>query len=453
MKKKVSPKRKSSPKKKSAATYDLIIRCGYLLPMQGGKAKLFLDQCIGIQGSRIARIEKWKGPYKAKKFLDASDKVVMPGLINAHTHLPMSLFRGLADDLPLEEWLFKHILPLEARVVSPEFVRLGTELSLLEGLLAGTTTYCDMFYYEDEIADVVDKFGLRALLGESLADFPRPDDKKNDGNWMRILERMIKKYRDHERIEVSVACHAPYSCSDATFKKGLSFAQKHNLRMQVHVAETKVEFDSSMKEHKLSPVERLKHLGYLDHPSLFAHCVHLTDADIEMLAHSKVGVAHNPECNMKLGSGTAPIAQMLRSGIRVGLGTDGPASNNNLNLFNEMDTAAKLQKLANSNTSAMTAEDALNMATLGGAQAIGMGEKIGSLEVGKYADIIFVSLDAPHMQPMHDFAAQLVYATNGSEVDTVICHGRILLEKRKPKLFKVEDLYARIHRYRKKMSF
>jgi 5-methylthioadenosine/S-adenosylhomocysteine deaminase len=437
-----------------SSNYDIAIRCGWLLTMKEGDEAPRRDQFIGINGTKITQVGAWRPDgWKATKFIDASDKIVIPGLINGHMHLPMSLFRGLADDLPFEEWLHKYILPLEGRLVSPEFVRLGTELAALETIQRGVTTVCDMYYFEEDIAEVVDKAGLRGLLGESVADFPQPDDKNKEGLNYRILEKMVERYGRHDRITPIVAPHAPYTCSDKTLNEALAFAQKHKLPLSIHVSETKFETEGSLKEYGRTPVRRLADLGYLEHNSIFAHCVHLTDEDIHLLARSKVGVVHNPQSNMKLGAGIAPIRKMLDAGVKVGIGTDGAASNNDLNLLNEMDTACKLQKLAHSDNTAMTAVQALRMATREGAKALGIGHLTGTLEVGKAADIVVIDANHANMQPLHDIPAQLVYASTGTEVETVLCNGQIIMEEWEVRTLNRMDIFKRIERYRERSNF
>ena len=434
--------------------FDLAIRCGQLLTMAPGQKDALKGHVIGIIDNNI----DWVGSessieWTAARTIDANDKIVLPGLINGHTHLPMSLFRGLADDLPFEEWLHKYILPLEGRLVSPEFVRIGTELAALECIQRGVTTVCDMYYFSDEIADVLDRAGMRALVGETVADFPPPDDKEKQGNNYKILEKMVNKYGTNGRIVPTVAPHAPYTCSDETLKEALAFARKWGLPISIHVSETKFEVENSMKQFGMSPVQRLRKLGYGDHACAYAHCVHLSDEDISILAQCRTGIVHNPESNMKLGSGIAPVRKLLDKGALVGIGTDGAASNNDLNLFKEMDTACKLQKLAHSDNTAMTARQALHMATLGGAQALGIDKITGSIEAGKRADIIIVDTGVVNMQPMHDPASQLVYASTGTEVETVICDGEILMEEWNVTTLNRRDVLTGVVRYRERMGF
>lgn len=412
------------------AELDWGVRAGFLLTMKGQQSAVARDHFIGIKGSRIHVIEPWAGQDKrCAGFTDASHGVVMPGLINGHTHLPMSLFRGLADDLPFDKWLHGYILPLEAQMVDAEFVRAGTELSALELIRFGVTTVCDGYFFMDVVGQTLDRAGLRGIVGECVTDFPTPDTKGTPTDAYRILDRMRELFKDHERIEPAIAPHAPYSCSDETLKTAASYARLHGLKTCIHVSETASEVAESQKKYGKTPVARLSDLGVMAGPCVFAHCVHITAEDMAMMARAGTGAIHNPESNMKLSSGVAPVPAMMKAGVNVGLGTDGAASNNNLNMLQEMDTAAKLQKVFQHDNSAMGAAHVLNLATLSGAKALGLEGKIGSLEPGKAADLIVVGLHHPHMQPVHDVPSQLAYSATGLEVETVFCHGRLLFDR------------------------
>lgn len=412
------------------------------------------DQFLAIQGAKIVAIEPWKeGKQKTvKKYIDAEGKVVMPGLVNGHTHLPMSLFRGLADDLPFNEWLHNYILPLEGRLVDRDFIRVGTELSALELVRMGTTTVCDMYFFEDEVASVLDRAGLRGLLSQTIMDFPTPDKKENTQEPWRILDRMVEKYGHHERLVPCLGPHAPYSCSDETLREVLRYQSRVPLPLIIHVSETEFEVKESLKQYSCSPVERLHRLGLLSDKAIFAHCVHVNDSDIEHIVQTRTAIVHNPESNMKLGAGAAPITKFIKKGIRLGLGTDGAASNNNLNMFHEMDTAAKLQKMISGDNTAMSAKQALLMATKWGAEALGLGHLVGTLEVGKLADIITIDLQHPHMQPVHDVISQLVYSSSGMEVETVICHGRILMDDGKFCTLDEQKIYSEADGWQSKIQ-
>ena len=443
--------------------FDLAIRTGTLLPMNAAavrapsstdEAFVLRDQLIGVKDSKIVFVGQWTSEgWSSQEFINAQNKIVMPGLVNGHCHLPMTLFRGLADDLCFDDWLNNYILPLEARLVSPEFVTLGSELAVLEAFTSGTTTIYDMYYFEDQIADVVERSGIRALVGETVFDFVAPDNKKQDGSEYLILDRMVERWNKHERVTPFVAPHAPYSCGDETLKKARDYAHKKSLAIGIHVSETRGEVEGSLMQYGKTPLKRLHDLGVLSVPTIVAHGVHLTDEEIALAAKNKTSVIYNPESNMKLGAGAAPIPKLLQAGVTVGLGTDGPASNNDLNLFKEMDIGAKLQKLMASNNMAMTAKMALEMATCNGAKALGLGDKTGSIEVGKCADLIVIDPNVAHMQPQHDVASLLVYAAKGSEVETVVCHGKVVVRNRQCTTIHAGDLFGRINEYRSRMKF
>lgn len=436
--------------------YDLSIKAGIVLTMQEGHEEPLLNQWIHVKSSKIVAIEpidESNAPtFRSKKILDSSNSVVMPGLVNSHGHLPMTLLRGLADDLPFQQWLMDYILPLEGRLVSPEFVKLGTELAVLESIRTGVTTVYDMYYFETDIAEVVEKFGIRGVLGESIIDFPSPDNKNKDGSDYKILEAMVERYKGHERITPIIAPHAPYTCGDDTLTKARDFAIKHEIPLGIHVSETAGEVQGSLEQYKKTPVKRLHDLGVTKAKCIYAHCVHVTDDDISLMAQDKVGATHNPESNMKLGAGGAPVTKLLKAGIHVGLGTDGAASNNDLNLFREMDIAAKLQKMLHADNTAMTAIQSLRMATREGAKCLCL-EHTGLIAEGYNADIISISLDAPSMQPLHSPVSQVVYASSGYDVEHTICHGKVLMENYKVLNIDHKDLYSRIKNYRQRMNF
>jgi 5-methylthioadenosine/S-adenosylhomocysteine deaminase len=423
--------------------YDIGIHCGYLLSMQAAGTTILPQQFLAIHAGKIVQIKPWDSQDKSRvaKFIDASQQLVMPGLINGHAHLPMNLLRGLAEDQPFWQWLQQIILPIEKLFVNPEFVRIGTELALLELIRAGVTTVCDMYYFEDIIAECVDKIGTRAVLGETIADFPCPDDPHNNGNCYHIVEKMVARFIKHPRITTCIAPHSPYGCSDATLKKVMQYADKHQLLIKIHAAESQEEVSKSLADYGLSPVQRLYQLGLMNYPAIFAHGVWVNEHDIELIAKTDTRIIYNPNSNMKLSCGIAPLRQFLQQGITVGIGTDSAASNNGLNIISELATGIKLQKLHNADIS-ITVKDMLAMATINGAKALGLEEQIGSLAVGKYADCIIVDINLPHWQPLYDIPSALVYSANGAEVATTICHGKILMENRIIKTIDVDTLYA-----------
>ena len=365
-----------------------------------------------------------------RDIVDARGRAVIPGLINGHTHVPMTLFRGIADDLDLNEWLTKYIFPAEAKNVTEEFVRAGTQLGLAEMIRGGTTTYCDMYYFEDAIAEETERAGVRGLLGETVIDFPVPDNK----TWpdaMRYTERYVARWKGNRLITAAIAPHAPYTVSEAHLREVRSFSDRTGAPVVTHVAETRKVVEDITRDHGASPVEYLARIGFLSLRTVAAHTVHLTDNEIKLLRQYGVGCVHNPQSNMKLASGAAPVPQMLKAGVYVGLGTDGAASNNDLDMWEEMDTAAKLQKLMSNDPKVLPAEEALSLATINGARALHMEGQIGSLEEGKRADIVIVDLDALNQTPRYNIYSHLVYATKAADVRTVVIEGRVVMRDRR----------------------
>jgi 5-methylthioadenosine/S-adenosylhomocysteine deaminase len=369
--------------------------------------------------------------FRGAERIDATGSVVIPGLINTHTHAPMVLYRGLADDLPLQEWLEKYIFPAEAKTVSREMVRVGTRLAVAEMIESGTTTYVDMYYFEEEIARATKAAGLRGVLGQTIIQFPVPDAKTPVDELART-EAFIKEFEHDDLITPAVAPHAPYTNDAATLQAARALATKYGVPLIIHLAETSTEVKDSQAAHGgLSPVAYLHSLGVLGPRTLAAHVVWASPEDVTILKNRQVAVSHNPESNMKLASGVAPILAYLAAGITVGLGTDGAASNNDLDMFGAMRQAAFLHKVQSGDPRAIPAAMALEMATMGGARAIGMDKQIGSLEVGKRADIAVVSMDSARQTPLYDPISHLVYATHGDDVRTVIVSGKVLMRDRK----------------------
>ncbi|MEI6349003.1 MAG: amidohydrolase [Bacteroidota bacterium] len=379
------------------------------------------DEIVAIGTSaEIAKI------YCSDNIVDAKGKIVMPGLINCHTHLSMTLFRGIADDLQLKDWLEKYIFPAEAEFMNAENVEIGSQLAMIEMIHTGTTTFNDMYFYEDKVAEVAKKIGMRGVVSESLIDFPVPNSKTSDEGISHI-RKMVEKYKNDSLITVGLAVHSPYTCGPDLLKKAKKVATELNLIYNIHVAETKWEIDTINKLHHLTPVEYLDKLGVLDHKTIAAHGVWLTDNDINILSKRGVSVAHNPECNMKLSSGAAPIVKMVELNCNIGLGTDGVASNNNLNMFEEMHTMALLAKISTRNPTSIPAEKAIRIATIGGAKLLGKEKEIGSLEVGKKADIIIINANRPNTTPLYNVYSTLVYAINANDVNDVIINGKFVL--------------------------
>jgi 5-methylthioadenosine/S-adenosylhomocysteine deaminase len=410
---------------------DLLVLDGTLVTMDKNHS-VIQNAAIAVAGGRIVAVGTTMDiikMYSAPERVDASGKIIIPGLINGHTHIPMTLFRGLADDLDLQDWLTKYIFPAEAKNVSEEFVRVGTRLGLAEMIRGGTTTYCDMYYFEDAIADETAKAGVRGVLGETLIDFPVADNKTN-AEAMAYVETFVQKWKGNDLIVPAIAPHAPYTVSEEHLKAMRAFSDRTGAPIVTHISETKKEVDDSLKAKGASPVDYLYRIGFLNERVIAAHMVWPSPGEIEILRRTGVGVVHNPQSNMKLASGVAPVPKMIAAGVRVGLGTDGAASNNDLNMWEEMDTAAKLHKVFSGDPKVMSAEEALELATIRGAQALHMEKEIGSIEKGKRADLVIVDRDALNQIPLYNIYSDLVYATKASDVRTVIINGRVVMRDR-----------------------
>ena len=414
--------------------FDLGFRAGFLLTMKGGRGDVLKNHFVGIKNGVITEVAPFQGSQEkaCTDFIDRRDQIVMPGLINGHTHLTMSLFRGYEDDRSFQEWIFEKILPAEARLLNPEFVSAGVRLSLLECIRFGTTTVSDMYPFPAVTAHEIDQAGMRGIVAWHFADFIAPDERHLGEDAIPSRERRFREfyeaYRNHPRIRPALGPHAPYTCSDELLKMMARLATELNIPVHMHVSEPKSEVEESFQKYGKSPPQRLADLGLLKPGFLAAHCVHLSDEDIALFKKSGASIIHNPDSNAKLSAGIARITKYREAGIPVALGTDGAASNNDLSLFGAMDLATKLQKLSNQNTTAMGALDALNLATYEGAKALGMSDLVGSIEVGKRADLISLRTDLPHVKPLYSVLSQLVYAYQGLEVDTVVCDGRVLYQ-------------------------
>jgi len=407
---------------------DLIVSNGTIVTMDPIR-RVIDNGAVAVRGDQIIDL----GPageinkrYEAARIISAKGKIVLPGLINTHNHAPMTLFRGIADDLKLDVWLEKNIFPLEAKNVNQEFVRWGTALACLEMIRSGTTTYADMYYFEDQIAEVTASAGMRGVLGETVLQFPAPDNKTT-AEALAYAKRFIEHWKFNPLIVPAVAPHAPYTNTAESLKDCKRLADQYSVPLIIHVSETKDEEKQMHDKYGVSGTQWLENLGILSSNVLFAHGVWLSPDDLGIIQRRGVSVSHNPESNMKLSSGTAPIPQMLASGIAVGLGTDGAASNNNLDMFEAMDFTAKLHKLSSMDPTVVPAPQVLEMATIGGAKALQLGKEIGSLEAGKKADLILVDAESPHLQPLFNVYSQLVYSAKGSDVRTSIINGKVVM--------------------------
>ncbi len=433
----------------AAETADWIVTGRYVITMDP-RRRVIENGAVAIQGDRIAAAGPRAGieeRYKPKQRLDRPEALIAPGLVNAHTHVPMSLLRGIAYDLRLQDWLQNYIFPAEKKNLDAEFVRWGTRLGLLEMLLSGTTTYADMYYFEDVIAEETKRAGLRGVLGETIIGFPVADAKTPE-DALRMTERYIQRFRGDPLIVPAVAPHALYTNSEQTLKSSRALAGRYGVPLLTHLAETKQEREEAIAKYGKSPARVLDEWGILNGRTLLAHCVWLDDADIALLAARNSGVAHCPSSNTKLASGIAPVMKMQAAGITLALGTDGPAgSNNDFDLLEEADLAAKLQKVTTDDPRALPAADALAMATIGGARALGLDKEIGSIEPGKRADLITVRLDVPNGVPVYNVISQLIYALKGCDVRDSMVNGRLLLKDREPLTLSIRAILANAGAY------
>lgn len=415
---------------------DTILKGGVVVTMNDN-CDVIRDGALAIQDSKIIGV----GPtddilarYTADTIFDCSGHYIMPGLVNAHTHVPMTLLRGMADDLRLDVWLLGYIMPIEREFVSPEFCRLGTQLACAEMIRGGVTTFADMYYFEADIASAASEAGMRAVLGQTVLKFPAPDAATYEES-LDYTRKFIESWRNHPLITPTVAPHAPYSNTDETLASCAALAREYDLPLLTHISETRREVDDNLQAYNKTVVPWVKDVGLLEAKVLAAHCVHVDEHEMRIMLKHRVAVAHCPSANLKLASGIAPIAQMLEMGIIVAIGTDGPASNNDLDMFEEMRLAALIAKVNPHNPTALPAKQALWMATRNGAKALQLDDVIGSLEVGKYADVIVLHAESAHNIPHFTFNpdavySQIVYACKSSDVRHVFCHGRMLLRDR-----------------------
>ncbi|MDX2447121.1 MAG: amidohydrolase [Desulfobacterales bacterium] len=384
--------------------------------------------------------------------IDASGGIVMPGLVNTHTHMPMTLFRGLADDLPLDVWLNDYIFPAEGAWINPKNVRLGTALACAEMLLSGTTTVCDGYFFEEDVAEIVNQAGIRGILGQGVIDFPAPGVPDVGDNINSAVAFARKWSGLSPMIQPSIFCHSPYTCSRETIKAAKAAARSQGVLFQIHAAETAREQALIEDSGEMSPIQYLDHIGVLDEQTLLVHSVWVDDTDIAIIANSGAAVSHNPESNMKLASGIAPVQKFLSAGISVGIGTDGCASNNDLDMFQEMDTAAKLHKVHTLDPTVMDSTSILKMATIEAAAAIGLDRRIGSLEKGKQADLIILDIHQPHLVPMYNPVSQIVYSARGSDVRDVMVAGKMLVRNRVLTSLDQDDILNKVETLSRKIA-
>jgi 5-methylthioadenosine/S-adenosylhomocysteine deaminase len=412
---------------------DLVVSSGIVVTMDGAR-RILQDGSVAIKGDAIVAV----GPradvearFHGAQTIDARGRLVLPGFINGHTHVPMTLFRGLHDDVTLNDWLYKYIFPAEAKNVNEEFVRWGTRLAAAEQIRSGVTTFADMYYFEDAVAEETKAAGMRGVLGETFIDFPAPDNTSN-AEMMAYTEKFLKRWHGDVLIHAAPAPHSIYTCSKKTIQDAAALAKKYDAPLLMHVSEMKKEWADSEKANGMSPVQYLESIGVLGPNLVAAHCIFVDAVDEKLLAQRGVGCVHNPSSNMMIASGVSPVAEMRVAGVAVGLGTDGPAgSNNDLDIMEEIDLAAKLAKIIKMDPLALNARAVVEMATIDGARALHMEKEIGSLEAEKKADLILISLDEPNAVPMYDVYAQIAYSLKGSDVETVVIGGRVVMRQRK----------------------
>jgi 5-methylthioadenosine/S-adenosylhomocysteine deaminase len=439
---------------RAAKNADWIIRAKYVITMDA-RHRVIDRGAVAIRGTGIVGV----GPqneiaqrYQAKQTLDKPDALVAPGLIDTHTHAPMSLFRALADDMRLQDWLTKFIFPAESKNVSPDFVRWGTRLACLEMVLAGITTYTDMYYFEDVEAETAKEAGVRAVLGQTIIGFPVPDHKTWNES-IAATDRYIQRFRYDELIVPAVAPHAIYTTPDDALVASHNLAVKYRIPLLIHLSETKTERDDALAKRKMTPTQTLEKLGVLDGRVVAAHCVWENDNDLQILKRHGTGVAHCPSSNTKLASGIAPVTAMLKIGLNVGLGNDGFAgSNDTADLILEMNLAAKLQKVTTMDPRVLPAEQVFEMATSGGARVLGLDKEIGSIEEGKRADLITVSLVKPNTVPFYDLYSQIVYAAKAADVEDVFINGRQIVSARHVLTLNQEEIYRKVEEYRQRIA-
>ena len=434
-------------------TCDLLITGGTILTMNP-EYKVIEEGRIAIQGNRVIQVGNKDDPeinsFDAKEVIDAKNSLILPGLINCHTHGAMSCFRGMADDLTLNEWLNKYIFPAEAKFVTKEMVYFGTLLSCIEMVRSGTTTFCDGYFFESEAAQAAKDVGMRGIMGEGVLDVPTPD-VTNPNNNIQVGARFIEEWLGDDLITATLFCHSIYACSSNTLKKAKAITNHHNIPFLIHLSETQEEVRESLKRFEKKPLAYLENLGILDERLVASHVIWVDDDEIDLLNRKKVKVVHNPESNMKLASGVAPVPAFLARGITVGLGTDGCASNNDLDLFREMGMVARLHKVMANDPTVLDARTALTLTTINGAKVLGRDD-IGSLEQGKKADLIIINLDKPHLVPLYNPCSHLVYAASGADVTTTIINGKIIMKDRKFLTVDEEEVMREVRKIAKRVK-
>lgn len=437
---------------------DLLLTNAHVLTMDESLNQ-YRTGAVAVKGDSILAVgpeAEIKAQYTAPEMLDCGGKILMPGLVNAHTHIPMTLMRGLADDLRLDVWLMGYMMPVEREFVSPDFCRLGSLLACAEFIKGGVTSFADMYYYEADVAKACADAGLRGVLGQTVMKFPTPDAKSYEDS-LALARDFIMRWKGHPLVVPSVSPHAPYTCTPEILKATAQLAAEFDVPLHTHISETAFEVENMRNENNMPVVPYVKKQGLFDAKVLAAHCVHIDEGEMRTLQHYNAGVAHNPSSNLKLASGIAPVTKMLEIGLNVGIGTDGPASNNDLDMFEEMRLAAFIAKTASNDPTSLPAPQALSMATRIGARALHIGDITGSLEAGKRADLILVDADPLHNSPRFErdpngAYAQIVYAAKSTDVCDVMVNGRWLMRDHKLLTLNEVDLLQQAASYARRMD-
>lgn len=427
---------------------DLLLAGGTVVTVDAGFS-VHEPGAVAVKGERIVAVgaaAELLARYTAARTIDTSGRIVMPGLVNSHTHVPMTLLRGVADDVELMEWLTKYIWPAERQHVTPEFVTWGTRLAAWEMIRTGTTTFADMYFYEDQVAEAASQAGLRGFCAATVMDLPVPGLKDADEG-LRAAESFLKKWSGHPLIVPAIGPHAAYTVGPETLLRARALADRYRAPIMIHAAESPSEMQMVREKYGTTTVAHLDRIGFLGPSVTLAHAIWLSDDEIATIAARGAGTAHCPSSNTKLASGVSPVPKLRRAGVRAGLGTDGPSSNNDLNLFEEIDLALKLHKITSGDPAVLSARDGVEMATIGGARALHMEREIGSLEPGKRADLIVIAADAAWAQPRYDVYAHLAYALKGSDVVTTIVNGRVLMQDGRMLTLDTAQISARVRDY------
>ncbi len=432
---------------------DYIVKADYLLTMEGDLG-VINDGAVAVKGSEIAGVGAYSdisSIFTSDNIIDGKDRVVLPGLINTHTHAAMVYFRGLADDLPLQDWLEKHIWPAEMKWMDAKFVEDAVEHACLEMLQSGVTTYNDMYFYQNIAGEKLEKIGMRGVLGSGVIDFPWKDYAQTPDEYFVNAENNINKFKESELVTPCISPHATYTCGPDNYMRAKELADKYNVPLHTHLSETQFEVAEVQKRFGKTPVEHLDSIGFLSERVSAAHCVWLTDAEIEILADKKIGVSHCIESNLKLASGIAPVPKMLKAGVKMAFGTDGAASNNDLSILGEMSTAAKVHKGVSGDATVLDSKTALLMATRNGAEILGIGDTTGSIKPGKKADLIIVNLNKPHLTPIYDIYSHITYCLRPSDIESVFVNGKLLIDSGKPTTINESDVMVRAAEWQNKI--